>query len=235
MATLGSMGEFPQLVRDLFVTPTKNDADAIAIRFYIRGKPWVVTVNEEMLYYGSTTPRLKFAQEANDNKAMWAAIMEKAWAKMKGNYLNAEGGLVENGIHHLVGIPVVRYSTSSITSPTEADAAYDVLVAADAANYLMGAGTAGSGNDQVQNSCGIAQSHAYSILAAFTMTDAARVAHKCLLMRNPWGTVYYNQEWSKDDSNWTDDLVAQVPFGVDVRTQQSSEGLFVVPISKLIG
>jgi len=73
------------------------------------------------------------------------------------------------------------------------------------------------------------------VLAAFTMTDSAGVAHKCLLIRNPWGVVYYNQEWNKDDASWTDDLVAQVPFGVDVRTQQSSEGLFVVPISKFIG
>jgi len=78
---------------------------------------------------------------------MWAAIMEKAWAKLKGNYLIAEGGLVENGLHYLVGIPVFRYSTADITTTAEAEAAYDLLVAADAANYLMGTGTAGSGND----------------------------------------------------------------------------------------
>jgi hypothetical protein len=51
-------------------------------------------------------------------------------------------------------------------------------------------------------------SHAYSVLAAFTMTDASRVSHKCLLIRNPWGVAYYNQEWNKDDTAWTDDLVA---------------------------
>ena len=191
IATLGSMGEFPDLVKNLFVTKNKNDADAIAIKFYVRGKPWIVTVNEEMLYQWST-PTLKFAKPANDNQAMWAAIMEKAWAKLKGNYLIAEGGLVENGLHYLVGIPVFRYSTADITTVAEAEAAYDALVAADAANYLMGTGTAGSGNDQLSNSCGIAQSHAYSILAAFTMTDASRVPHRCLLIRNPWGVAYYN-------------------------------------------
>ena len=78
---------------------------------------------------------------------MWAAIMEKAWAKVKGNYINSEGGLIENGLHHLVGIPVFRYSTSDITSTTEAESVYEILVAADAANYLMGAETSGSGND----------------------------------------------------------------------------------------
>lgn len=112
---------------------------------------------------------------------------------------------------------------------------FSIMQSADAANYLMGAGTAGSGDDSIKNACGIAESHAYSILAAFTMTDASGVAHKCLLMRNPWGTVYYKDQWAKNDTNWTDALVAQVPFGVDVRTQQDSEGLFVVPINKFIG
>ena len=55
-------------------------------------------------------------------------------------------------------------------------------------------------------------SHAYSILAAFKMTDAGGTEHKCLLMRNPWGESNYNQTWSKDDSSWTDALVNQVPW-----------------------
>jgi len=36
----------------------------------------------------------------------------------------------------------------------------------------MGAGTSGNGDNTEYNSCGIAMSHAYSILAAFTMTDS---------------------------------------------------------------
>ena len=99
----------------------------------------------------------------------------------------------------------------------------------------MGAASAGTGNDQILNGCGIAESHAYSILAAFKMKDANGIEHKCLLMRNPWGTSYYSQEWSKDDPNWTDALVAQVPWQVDVRSQQETSGLFVVPINKFRG
>ena len=234
IASLGSMGEFPQLVKDMFVTKEKNDAEAIAVRFYIRGKPWVLTVNEQMLFQYSN-PRLVFTQPPTDEKSMWGPIIEKAWAKMKGNYLISEGGFVENGFHYLVGIPAFRYDTADITTTAEAETAFANIQITDAANYLIAAGTAGSGNDQLTNPCGIAQSHAYSIVAAFEMVDAARTTHKCLLVRNPWGTANYNQEWSKDDTNWTNDLVAQVPFGIDVRTQQASDGYFVVPISKLIG
>lgn len=51
-------------------------------------------------------------------------------------------------------------------------------------------------------------SHAYSILAPFTMTDTNNVAHKMLLMRNPWGETSYRSDWSSDDSRWTDALVS---------------------------
>ena len=84
---------------------------------------------------------------------------------------------------------------------------YDRLLAADAVNYIMGATTDGDGNDQVYNQCGIAKSHAYSILAAFNMTDSSGTLHKCLLMRNPWGQANYNGTWNKNDPNWTADLV----------------------------
>ena len=100
-----------------------------------------------MLFVGTTNPYLKFSKESADDNAMWAAIIEKAWAKMKGNYLIAEGGLVENGFHYLVGIPAFRYYTSDITDTTAARSMWDTLSAADAANYLMGLGTAGTGDD----------------------------------------------------------------------------------------
>jgi len=47
---------------------------------------------------------------------LWAPLIEKAFAKVKGNYLNAEGGLVANGIRALTGIPVFMYSTTAITN-----------------------------------------------------------------------------------------------------------------------
>ena len=104
-------------------------------------------------------------------------MLEKAWAKAKGNYLIANGDLVKNGIRSLTGIPVFSYSCSTITSTADVTTAYTRIKAADDAGYLMGASTAGSGNDQVTNGCGVAMSHAYTIVSAFTMTDASNTIH----------------------------------------------------------
>ena len=81
------------------------------------------------------------------------------------------------------------------------------MKSAEDSHYIMGATTASTGNNNV-NSCGVSLSHAYSILSAFEMTDASGTKHKCLLMRNPWGYTQYSFTWSKDDPNWTDQLVS---------------------------
>lgn len=125
MASMGSIGEFPDVVRDVYVTKAKNDVGAIMVRFFIRGKPWVVSVDNSMLFkFQGDNAQAVFAKAAGDEKAMWAAIVEKAWAKVKGNYLIADGGLSENGLTALTGCPVFRYQTSDITDSTKVEETY---------------------------------------------------------------------------------------------------------------
>ena len=105
-----------------------------------------------------------------------------------------------------------------------------LLVEAEENNYIMGAGTDGDGDDSASNQCGIAKSHAYSLISAFTMTDSSNVDHKMLLIRNPWGINGYSWTWAHDDPNWTAALIAQIPHSFDPTAQSNLEtGLFVVP------
>jgi hypothetical protein len=40
---------------------------------------------------------------------MWAPILEKAWAKVKGSYENASGGHLPGSLRMLTGAPVFFY------------------------------------------------------------------------------------------------------------------------------
>ena len=51
-----------------------------------------------------------FAQPSPDNKAIWGPVFEKAWAKVKGNYLNSEEGFNQEAMIALTGIPVFSYN-----------------------------------------------------------------------------------------------------------------------------
>ena len=155
---------------------------------------------------------LYFTSPDATNTAMWAPLLEKAWAKIKGNYITTDGGFLVEGVRALTGVPAFSYDANSIGKSTTGaltiDQAYALLKAGEDANYIMAAGTDGSGNDQVTNTCGVAMSHAYAILAAYEMKDASNNVYKMLLMRNPWGTTQYSAPWHKGDSKWTDALVA---------------------------
>ena len=157
------------------------------------------------------------------SKAMWAPVLEKAWAKVKGSYeIAGNGGLTANGMRAILGIPVVD---TYVADASSANSIFDELTLADQANWPMGAGTSGEGNDQVQNQCGIAKSHAYTIITTFMMDG-----EKMIMMRNPWGSTHYSGPWSKNDGRWTSSKVAQVPFGIDPRTDHEI-GVFTIPLS----
>ena len=45
---------------------------------------------------------------------MWAPLLEKAWAKVKGNYVTADGGFLVSGIRALTGVPVFTYEANTV-------------------------------------------------------------------------------------------------------------------------
>jgi hypothetical protein len=51
---MGAVAEFPDLIKSVFLTKERNSAGIYAVRLYIRGKPWVITLDDEFLFRGST-------------------------------------------------------------------------------------------------------------------------------------------------------------------------------------
>jgi calpain-12 len=138
------------------------------LRFFIRGKPWIVTIDDEVLTYDGN---LNFAM-LGESKNLWAPLMEKAFAKMKGNYATANGGFVPNGLRSLVGCPISDY-----LSEDQADYSlvWSEMKAADELDYILGAGTIGS--DTEVNECNVVAGHAYSVIAVFELKTGETVDH----------------------------------------------------------
>lgn len=145
-----------------------NKAGIHAIKFYIRGKPWVVTVDDEFLFYGEN---LNFAR-IGDNRNLWGPLLEKAFSKIKGTYAHANGGFVPNGIRSLVGCPVNDYLSAEQKLYGQV---WTTMKAADDLNYILGSGTYGS--DSTTNSCNVVAGHAYSIIAVFELKTGSTVDH----------------------------------------------------------
>lgn len=203
----------------------------------MRGKPYAISVDDNLAFYNTSYTGTDyggggpiFAYLSKDNRTIWGAVLEKAYAKLIGNYRKLSGGFLENGIRSLTGAPIISYEISELRNE---DKVFDLLKAADSANYII---TSNSFLKQMswQNGCGLVNFHAYSLMSVFNMTDSNNENFGCLLIRNPWGEEpYYNTSFNSSSSRWTNSLVAQVPFGIDPRTSQKSDGIFVVPIELL--
>ena len=90
MASIAAVAEYPQLLHDTFLTDGDNAAGVYGIRFFIRGKPWVVDVDDALVwdtyYAGDGLPAgLIFSKPFDNNGDMWGTILEKAWGKVKGS------------------------------------------------------------------------------------------------------------------------------------------------------
>jgi hypothetical protein len=234
-ASLSSFAEFPDLVRSAILNDGVSDNGIYNVRFYIRGKPWVVSIDDYFPFEDASDPELLFGAIGEGN-AMWGPLLLKAWAKVKGNYLNGRFDLTANGIRALTGVPVFDYYSAEFgESEDTMDEMWDLLLEAEAQNFLISASSNGLGGDYYVNGCGIEMAHSYSVVAAFDMTDADGHANRCLLMRNPRGANGYNWRWSASDPKWSDGMAAQVPFGFDPREEDPEEtGLFIVPFEAFL-
>ena len=137
---MNALSEFDDLLKNVFLTQEKNNAGIYAVKLYVRGKPWIITVDDEMMFY----EQQPYFAMPGDNGSLWGPILEKAFAKAIGSYAAANGGYTATGIRALTGVPVFDYYWSFLNM-TESDnpAVWSVLKAADDLNYILGAGTIG--------------------------------------------------------------------------------------------
>ena len=104
---MAAMSEYPELAKGIFLTQERNDVGIYAVKFYIRGKPWIVSVDDYVMMY-SEAPNFALI---GDNEALWVPILQKAWSKVKGTYVDANLGFTASGFRALTGAPVFDYYT----------------------------------------------------------------------------------------------------------------------------
>lgn len=167
-----------------------------AFNLYIRGKPVTIVVDDYIPLGFDNAPI--FANIGMDG-ALWIPLLEKAWAKINGSYERTNAGWMHEAMRVISGAP----SRDFLTKNYDADEIYSVICEASSKDYLVGAGTTGSGDHNLKTTYGLSQSHAYTVLGCYSVTDERGVIHELVQMRNPWRFETYKGPWMDHDSRWT--------------------------------
>ena len=80
----------PDRIKEIFEVEDLNYAGVYAVKLYIMGIPVTVTI-DDYLPFRKYTDSLLYSKIGPDN-ALWMPILEKAAAKLYGNYEFLEGG-----------------------------------------------------------------------------------------------------------------------------------------------
>ena len=130
-------------------------------------------------------------------------LLEKAGAKLFGNYEMLSGGLMGPAVQMLTGAPYFDTDHGAVSSEDLWTYINDHL----ARNWMITcASHFGSGSDQDQNKIGVPFRHAFTVMDTAELSDGT----KLIQIRNPWGKETYHGPWSDKSDKWTEALAADV-------------------------
>ncbi|RAK77224.1 cysteine proteinase [Aspergillus fijiensis CBS 313.89] len=195
--------------------------------FYRDGE-WVSTVVDDNLYlahedfdfYGDrydSTGRLArqyrkrhqtgsealYFAKCSDANETWLPLLEKAYAKVHGDYEALSGGWSGEAVEDMTGGVTTTIATNKVLNK---NTLWRELVNAER-DFVFAASALGSGRDWTRG--GLALGHAYSILRATEEEDEDGKKVRLVLVRNPWGerntggVGEWNGPWSDGSREWT--------------------------------
>lgn len=206
LCAVACLAERPALIRRLFITKEYNEEGVYRLKICKNGEWIVVTVDDYIPCYYNAGPM--FAHSIGDE--LWVLLLEKAYAKVHGNYFALKSGFSYHAMIDLSGCPTqhIKFSedrTDWDEVEEEAEEIFQKMLDADADGYLMSASTPGKDKlttgEGKKPKAGLVPGHAYSIIQAKEHDDI-----KLINIRNPWGKFEWDGDWSDKSDLWTKEM-----------------------------
>jgi hypothetical protein len=141
---------------------------------------------------------LYFASCSDQNET-WLPLLEKAYAKVHGDYDAISGGYSGEGVEDLTGGVTTKVLTNRILSK---ERLWNELMEMNN-QFLFSASSPSDYGDDSDSRKGLALGHAYSVIKAVEEEDEDGKKHRLVLIRNPWGKRSWDGigEWN---GAWSD-------------------------------
>ncbi|KAG8762771.1 hypothetical protein FRC12_008856 [Ceratobasidium sp. 428] len=167
---------------------------------------------------GSKT--LYFGKSKTENET-WVPLLEKAYAKLHGDYASLKDGLGSEAVEDMTGGLSTIFHTHDIL---DTDKFWNEQLLRANKDRLFGCGIHPmAGASEVK---GLHTRHAYSVL------DALEVAGKRFLrLRNPWGKSEWKGRWSDGSKEWNSEWLARLP---ELKHKFGDDGEFLMEYSDFL-
>lgn len=165
----------------------------------------------ESLRKGSNS--LYFAS-CRDSNETWLPLLEKAYAKIHGDYQAIAGGFAGEGIEDLTG-GVSTYITSETV--LDRDKLWSELMQVNKeSGFLFGCGSRIGRDNDPHDEEGFVRGHAYTVLNTREVKDPEDQSKtlRLLRIRNPWGRQEWNGAWSDGSKEWTAKMMQELDHKV---------------------
>ncbi|CCO34617.1 Calpain-1 catalytic subunit [Rhizoctonia solani AG-1 IB] len=146
---------------------------------------------------------LYFAKSGTDNET-WVPLIEKAYAKLHGDYRAIDGGLAADAIEDLTGGVSTIFHLHDILDEDEFWTDELMKVNEDRLFGCYIYKMPGGDDDITIN--GLFAGHAYSVISAIEVNGK-----RFLRVRNPWGKTEWTGAWSDGSKEWTNEWLALLP------------------------
>jgi hypothetical protein len=199
LASVAALTEYPNLVYQMFRTKTINKEGFFELIFFIDGEYQIVIVDD----YIPIDKRTKKEVYARPNKnEIYVCILEKAWAKINGGYVNIIKGWMHQVLETFTGFPSESYNHTKIRR----DFLWSQINFAINHNCILSC----SSTKNVESK-GLVNSHAYTLIGTYMIKSKGRII-KLVKLRNTWGFGEWNGDWSDKSPLWTEEEKSQVDF-----------------------
>ncbi|CDW88987.1 calpain family cysteine protease containing protein [Stylonychia lemnae] len=200
VAPLAAVAADEERFKRIFVNQHVNNAGIYAFNVYIRGIPKIVVIDDYVPY--ARLEKLPAFTRVHSDWALWPALLEKAWAKVNGNYEKIASGNQFETFQFLLNIPTIRKQSVNTMNTT---VAWNLVIKALDSGFIIGAQPGGSTGKKDTDSCqfNLPCAHAYSILSYHIITTAEGKQISLIKFKNPHGNDgEFSGKWADKNGIW---------------------------------
>ena len=217
LTSVSNLCKFPNKLKSMFKQSSKNEKGFYEIEFYIDGKKQIVVI-DDYLPVSKVNKQLIYAKSVK--KQIYVMLLEKAWAKINGGYINIIGGKTYEALEILTGKGSVLYSLEN----KEGDELVNIkrkiikrIQLASKNNCIISCSTK---DDENIDKVGLVDGHVYSIIDFIKIETSEGNDVYLFKLRNPWATKEWNGDWSDKSSLWDSKTKSQVQY------EDKDDGIF---------